>query len=326
VIRGSCLCGGVRFEIAKAVGPFEPCHCNRCRKASGSAFTAGLGVEAADYRLLAGAELIASYDAPILHTPPPYRSSFCRRCGSPVPNPDPGAEWFEIPAGLLEGDPELRPDKHIFVELRPPWLEIVDASPQLTALELVAWRRQHGRRPRKPLDYRELSTERLRLRRPHAEDATLIFTRFGADPEVMRFLSWRPHASLAAAEAAVARRLERLANGVEYSWILEDAASGAAVGLISGWLEDGAFELGFALARSCWAQGLMTEAAAAVSRWAFGTGAIRRVWATCDAENPASARVLEKAGLEPHGVYERGIVRPNLGPEPRPSLYFSRER
>jgi hypothetical protein len=148
MLRGSCLCGGVRFEIAKAVGPFELCHCRRCRKTSGSAFTACLGVLAADYRLLSGAELIESFDAPILHAPPAYRSSFCRRCGSPVPNPNPGVDWFEIPAGLLGDDPGLRPDRHIFVELQAPWFESRDALPRLTATELAAWRRQHGRRPR----------------------------------------------------------------------------------------------------------------------------------------------------------------------------------
>lgn len=326
MIQSACLCGGVRFEITRAVGPFELCHCSRCRKSSGSAFAAFVGVEAADYRLLAGAELIASYDAPILRAPPAYRSSFCRRCGSPVPNPDPAADWFEIPAGLLDGDPGVKPDKHIFVELRAPWFAITDERPRFTASELAAWRRQHGRRPHVRLSYRELSTPRLLLRRPRSSDAALIFTAFGADPEVMRFLAWRPHASLANAEAAVARRLERLANGVEYSWILEPIASGAAVGLISCWLEGDALEIGFSLARSFWGQGLMSEAATAVRDWAFGTGAVQRVWATCDVENPASARVLEKAGLEPRGRFERNIVRPNLGPEPRPSLYFSRER
>ena len=182
MIRGACLCGGVRFEIAKAVGPFELCHCNRCRKSSGSAFAASLGVEAADYRLLAGAELIVSYDAPILRAPPAYRSSFCRRCGSPVPNPDPQADWFEIAAGLLEGDLEVRPDKHIFVEHRAPWFEITDELPRLREAELALWRRQHGRWPQASLAYRELSTARLRLRRPHPGDAALIFSGFDADP------------------------------------------------------------------------------------------------------------------------------------------------
>ena len=42
MIKGSCLCGGVKFEIRGSKGPFELCHCNRCRKATGSAFAAGL--------------------------------------------------------------------------------------------------------------------------------------------------------------------------------------------------------------------------------------------------------------------------------------------
>lgn len=131
MIKGSCLCGGVRFEIARAVGPFELCHCRRCRKGSGAAFVAGVGVRSEDYRLLQGKELISTYEAPLLEAPPAYTTSFCKRCGSPVPNPDPGAAWFEIAAGLLDGDPGVRPDKHIFVELKAPWFEITDNLPQL---------------------------------------------------------------------------------------------------------------------------------------------------------------------------------------------------
>ena len=140
-IGGSCLCGGVRFEITRAVGPFELCHCSRCRKASGSAFVAGLGVRTSDFRLVSGAELIRSFEAPIRERPPAYRVAFCSRCGSPMPDPPPGANWFEIPAGLLDDDPELRPDKHIFVEHRSPWFEITDALPRRTKAELHASRR-----------------------------------------------------------------------------------------------------------------------------------------------------------------------------------------
>jgi len=86
-IRGSCLCGGVRFEIDRAVGPVEFCHCTRCRKVSGS-------------------------------------SAFCSRCGSPVPPVQPAGELFEIPAGTFDDDPGVRPDRHIFVELAPPWMEV----------------------------------------------------------------------------------------------------------------------------------------------------------------------------------------------------------
>jgi hypothetical protein len=132
MIRGGCLCGGVKFEIDRAVGPFELCHCSRCRKASGSAFAAALGVRADDFRLISGAELIRTFEAPLREHPPAYRVAFCSRCGSPVPNPAPGATWFEIPAGLLDDDPILHPDKHIFVDCKSAWFSITDSLPKFT--------------------------------------------------------------------------------------------------------------------------------------------------------------------------------------------------
>ena len=144
VIRGRCLCGGVQFEVDRAVGPFELCHCPRCRKASGSAFLAGLGVRTQDFRLLSGAELIREYAAPIRERPPAYRVAFCSRCGSPAPCPPDGATWFEIPAGLLDSDPVLRPDKHIFVDCKSPWFFISDSLPQLTKTQLIEHRRSSG--------------------------------------------------------------------------------------------------------------------------------------------------------------------------------------
>ena len=132
MIRGQCLCGGVQFEIERARGPFELCHCSRCRKVSGSAFMAGLGVRTEDFRFVCGAELIRSYEAPIVEAPPAYKVSFCGSCGSVVPDPPPGADWFEIPAGLLDDDPLLTPDKHIFVDRKSAWYAITDALLQLT--------------------------------------------------------------------------------------------------------------------------------------------------------------------------------------------------
>ena len=140
MIRGSCLCGGVRFEIDRARGPFELCHCSRCRKVSGSAFIAGLGVRREDFRFVTGVELIRTYDAPIRESPPAYRSVFCSRCGSPVPDPTSDAPWFEIAAGALDDDPGLRPDRHIMVDFKSRWYEIADALPQLDKAALIALR------------------------------------------------------------------------------------------------------------------------------------------------------------------------------------------
>ena len=146
MIRGSCLCGGVRFEISRAVGPFELCHCTRCRKANGSAFVAFLGVDRVDFRLVQGGDLIETFEAPVRETPPPYRTYFCGRCGSPVPDANGDSPRMEVPAGLLDDDPQLRPDRHILVEVKSPWFSITDNLPQLDRTALTRLRNAHLQR------------------------------------------------------------------------------------------------------------------------------------------------------------------------------------
>ena len=140
MINGSCLCGGVTFEFDHFTGPFELCHCNRCRKVSGAAFMAGVAAPRSAFRLLTGHELIKTYDAPILKTPPAYRSCFCMRCGSPVPDPSGESQFIEIAAGTLDDDPRVKPDKHIFIEKKAPWHDIADALPQLDEAALRLYR------------------------------------------------------------------------------------------------------------------------------------------------------------------------------------------
>ena len=140
MIRGSCLCGGVRFEFTRAVGAFELCHCSRCRKANGSAFVAWLLVERSDFRLAQGGDLIKTFEAPVRESPPAYRTQFCSRCGSPVPDPAGDSPWLEIHPGLLDDDPQLRPDRHIFVDVKSPWFDITDKLPQLDRAALMSLR------------------------------------------------------------------------------------------------------------------------------------------------------------------------------------------
>jgi hypothetical protein len=147
MIRGSCLCGGVRFEIARVSGPFELCHCSRCRKASGSAFVPWLGVLREDLRFLQGEELIRRYEAPLRAKPPPYRASFCARCGSPVPDPGVEGPLIEVHAGVLDDDPGLRPERHILVEAKASWFAISDALPRFDRPGIDALRTRESAKP-----------------------------------------------------------------------------------------------------------------------------------------------------------------------------------
>jgi hypothetical protein len=126
MLRGSCLCGGARFEIEGEVTPIECCHCSRCRKASGSAFVPAIAVRTENFRWVAGQDLVTLYEALVREKPPPYRKAFCRRCGSPLPIVDRELPSVEIPAGALDDDPGTRPLRHIFVGARAPWFSISD--------------------------------------------------------------------------------------------------------------------------------------------------------------------------------------------------------
>lgn len=128
MVKGSCLCGGVRFELDGELGPMAHCHCSICRKHHGAAFGTFLGVDSANFRWVAGEDLVASYES----SPGSHRG-FCRNCGSCLPIVNPTAAKLFVPAGALDDDPGQRPGAHIFVGSRASWDEIQDDLPQFQA-------------------------------------------------------------------------------------------------------------------------------------------------------------------------------------------------
>ena len=129
-MEGSCLCGAVAFAVDGPGTPIELCHCSRCRKSYGSAFAATFYVERSRLRWTRGEALVRVYDAPIRERPPAYRHAFCAACGSPLPIVREGTEMAEIPAGIVDGDPGVRPARHIFTRRPAEWLEISDDLPR----------------------------------------------------------------------------------------------------------------------------------------------------------------------------------------------------
>ncbi|MEX2206485.1 MAG: GFA family protein [Myxococcota bacterium] len=125
MIRGSCLCGAVSFELRGRVSPIQTCHCSRCRKASGSAFGAALMCAARNFVWLSGQDHIATY-----RLPTGFASAFCKTCGSPTPTPTLEGKTKSFPAGCLDDDPGTRLYWHTFVGSKAPWFEITDDLPQ----------------------------------------------------------------------------------------------------------------------------------------------------------------------------------------------------
>jgi len=169
-----------------------------------------------------------------------------------------------------------------------------------------------------------LETDRLRLRRPLLEDAAAIFTAYAQDPEVTRYLTWRPHRRLGATRDFLRRCAEARKEGAAFPWAVTLRPDGRLIGMVEIRPAGHRVELGYVLARPYWGHGLMTEAARAVADWTLAQPEVHRLWAVCDVENLASARVLEKAGMTREGVLRGWIVHPNLGPTPRDCACFAR--
>jgi RimJ/RimL family protein N-acetyltransferase len=166
---------------------------------------------------------------------------------------------------------------------------------------------------------------RIRLRRPRLSDAEAMFE-FGSDPEVARYADWPICTAIEPLRERIGRRKEQWDAGTEFYWVIALPGDDRAIGGISCSVAGHAAEFGFLVHRRHWGNGYATDAARAIVQWLMSIPSIRRVWATCDVENAASVRVLEKAGLSREGTLRRSIVRPNLSGEPRDSFIYSRVR
>jgi hypothetical protein len=126
VIRGSCLCGGVRFHVRPPFIRANHCHCSRCRKHSGTAVCTQTRVWREQFTLLQGEDLIRVYGSGQGAV-----KAFCSVCGSSLF----GGKWPEgrqvsIRMGAFDDDPGIRPQFHTYVGSAAPWDLIVDDLPQ----------------------------------------------------------------------------------------------------------------------------------------------------------------------------------------------------
>lgn len=126
MIKGSCLCEAVQYQIDGKLGPAMMCHCAKCRKASGSAYAVNAVVSTADFHLLSGEKQLTEYES----TSGVFRA-FCNQCGSPLfSRRSATSDYIRLRMGTLDTPVDIKPDAHIFVASKAPWDIIHDALPQ----------------------------------------------------------------------------------------------------------------------------------------------------------------------------------------------------
>lgn len=125
---GSCLCGGIQFEVTGELAKMQVCHCRQCRKAQGTPFATNILVNASDFKVVQGDNLLREFESAT--RPGKYRV-FCRVCGSPIISRRSSApEFVRVRAGTLNEELPIKVDFHAFVRNKANWWPITDDLPQ----------------------------------------------------------------------------------------------------------------------------------------------------------------------------------------------------
>ena len=170
---------------------------------------------------------------------------------------------------------------------------------------------------------RNFQTERLWLRPPRLDDAQAMFDGYSQDPEVTKYLIWRPHRSIEDTHGFLKMAFLEMESGKACHYVFERKSDRQVMGTFNLQLKGSEACFGFAIGKPYWGQGYVTEALKAVLEWTMAREGIRRVYATCDVDNLASARVMEKAGMKLEGRLAKHALHPNISDERRDSFCYS---
>ncbi|MBN9243606.1 MAG: GFA family protein [Mesorhizobium sp.] len=123
-LKGRCLCGAVRYEVADAFRYAANCHCSQCRRTTGSAFKPFAGIEHDRLAIVTGEGSILRYGGDGAH------DVHCGRCGSLLYSVVRDGAYVHVAMGTLADASAIRPTHHIFVGSKAPWFSITDDLPQ----------------------------------------------------------------------------------------------------------------------------------------------------------------------------------------------------
>jgi hypothetical protein len=124
-LRGACLCGNVRYEIAGKPRFMYRCHCGKCRAGTGASFATNVIVDTDKLTVTAGKESLARWES----SPGKFRY-FCSGCGSPIySHGEQTKHIVSVRSGTLTDDPGLKPAYHAFAASKAPWVKLDDSLP-----------------------------------------------------------------------------------------------------------------------------------------------------------------------------------------------------
>jgi len=123
MLKGSCLCGGVQYEIDGEIGDIVHCHCPTCRKTHATAFSSVSSVSLDALHIRAGEELLQYFESS-----PGKKRYFCGNCGSHIYAKREGQHHYIFRMGTLDSKPNIKQAHHIWLSEKASWYDIDEAS------------------------------------------------------------------------------------------------------------------------------------------------------------------------------------------------------
>ncbi len=157
-----------------------------------------------------------------------------------------------------------------------------------------------------------IGTQRLSLRRFALSDAEPMFRHWANDPEVTRYMTWRPHGDIEVSKGVVNQWVNEYETKSVYNWAIGLKELGEPIGGISVVNLDEAnvcCEVGYCISKAYWGKGITTEALKAVINFLFSEVGMNRIVARHDTKNPASGRVMQKSGMLYEGTHRQEKLR-----------------
>lgn len=130
-LRGGCVCGAIRYEIAQEPLRVYVCHCKDCQRFTGSAFAIGVVVPAEAFRLTGSATRLVPNG--ITEGGRPKRLSACPECGTRLFGEVRADAHYTgmvraILGGTLDDTSWLRPTIHVWTRSAQPWVILPEGS------------------------------------------------------------------------------------------------------------------------------------------------------------------------------------------------------
>lgn len=157
----------------------------------------------------------------------------------------------------------------------------------------------------KHLGTKEIRSNRITLRRFKKSDAFDMFNNFTNDIDVVKYLTWAPHKDIEVTRARIDFVLESYKNDNYYEWAIVLNENNQVIGSIAAMSPNDIIkqcEIGYCMSKEHWGKGIMTECLSNLIDYLINDVGFNRIQARHDIQNPASGKVMIKAGMKYEGL------------------------